>query len=232
VYLIEHGYAVTSNEIDPYLTKIAGQYASNADHHVVLDLRDCYWQSLVEKMPGNRTFNAVLVLGNSICLVLEQEQRKQCVEQFFSILKPGGMLIIDERNFTYIFENAQNIQNDRCKNFSCSWRIMYCGQSVRGCPWEISRDKIIWRIYNNMPPVRNDEDIEKGCIDDLDLYPFKQGELENLLKEVGFKDIKVFSDLKLGNEPNCDFFTYTAIKPLQTTSSTSTARSMQISISK
>ncbi len=224
LFLMEAGFGVTSNEIDGSLTEAADRYVKqHSSTGRTIDLERCHWERLTEMMPGGRRFDAALVIGNSICLV-EPSERLGCVRQFFKVLNPGGKIIIDERNFRYIMSLKGKVPASLPDGFRCSWEVMYCGEKVRGCPWEVMDDRILWRIYRNDPRPKNSREIEAARIgdNDLTLYPLGRGELEGLLRDAGFTDIERYADLEpLLAEPNArseqesraDFFTYTALKP-------------------
>lgn len=44
------------------------------------------------------------------------------------------------------------------------------------------------------------------------MYPFKKGELIELLNESGFKKISMYSNFNFGYDKNAEFYTYVASK--------------------
>lgn len=99
VFLLERGFTVWSNEVDIRLADAAQRYAES--RNAPLHLTSFLWETLPKSFEheGNMRFDAVLVLGNSLCLVKDAEQRRLCLDAFHDVLRPGGILIIDERNF-------------------------------------------------------------------------------------------------------------------------------------
>jgi SAM-dependent methyltransferase len=202
VFLLENGFTVWSNEVDVRLAEVAQRYADR--RQAPLHLKSFLWETLPQSFEdeGNMRFDAVLVLGNSLCLVKEANQRRLCIEAFHDVLRPGGILIIDERNFSYLLDYAAEITRDPIRMFPPTKEgdIMYGGKAVRGYPAEISEYQILWRFFSNVPPVLG---TRKSVVDrqfnvrDLCLYPFKHGELYDLLREGGqFERIQVFADMK------------------------------------
>jgi SAM-dependent methyltransferase len=200
VYLMSHGYYVVTNEVDELLLAQAQAYAN--EKHAKLDFKTVFWEDLPGDLPGGQRFDAVLCLGNSLCLVDDASGRAECIEAFYDCLYPDGVLVIDERNFQYMLDNAQAINRDPMGAFPATLEgdVMYRGRKVRGYPARISRPNrtVNWCFFYNDPPVR-----EKGELDDrrftneLVLHTFEQGELFRLIQDAGFMAIDVYADLKL-----------------------------------
>jgi len=239
VYLLKRDFTVVSNEIDVNLREKARQYAAKSG--VELQLVDQDWLQL-DRLPDNLRFDAILILGNSLCLInpncpiSPQDDRRLCISNFWKVLRDGGLIIVDERNFPYMLKCRDHILQNPVRNFRWSGEIMYCGQQYQGRPVDITDDRIIWRIHRNQPPVQDKDGINRQRVEpDLILYPFRPGELPKLLYDCGFRDIKVYADFEelciyderdpldcdklenlLANRgkslADVDFFTHTAIK--------------------
>lgn len=200
VFLLQQGFTVWSNEVDLRLTEVAKAYA--ARQGVQLYLTSSLWETLPEYMSheGNMRFDAVLVLGNSLCLVPEESQRRVCLRAFHDVLQPGGTLVIDERNFQYMLDFRTEIEMDPGSRYPPTLHgdIMYGGISVRGYPARISEQSVSWRFFSNSPRVAGDRQsvVERDFkVKELTLYPFRHGELLRLLHDAGFEDVEVFADL-------------------------------------
>jgi glycine/sarcosine N-methyltransferase len=215
IFLAKNGYDVTTNEIGKRLSEIARINARREE--VVFERFAIDWRFLDEHYPQPR-FNAILVLGNSLCLVLDEEERKKCVENFYKVLRPGGVLIIDERNFDNILSMKDEIEQDSVKAFNKIWKgnVMYCGSIVRGVPhpYNISENRIVFVYYDNESPKSSWEEAKSSMIGTLEMYPFKNGELYELLESCGFQQIETYSDLErdVKKDPSADFYTYVAHK--------------------
>lgn len=209
VYLQQHEFDVTYNEIEPRLKAIATQRAHQVGE--VLNTTSLDWRRLDQhwKRP---CFSAVLVLGNSLCLVLDEDERKKCIVQFFKVLKPGGILVIDERNFPYILREKVNIERRPVEAFRYTRSVMYCGTVVQGVPEKISEEKVRF-VYFRKSDARNLDEAQRHQVGTLDMYPFKAKELQQMLEDAGFQQVRVFSDFKEGYHDQADFFTYVARKP-------------------
>ncbi len=220
IYFLKKGIDVRSNEIDDNLQLIAYKNAKNEGVYERLILSSWNWVDLdknFNKRYPNTKVNIVLLLGNSLCLVLNKNDRITSLRSFYNIIKPGGMLVIDERNFDYILKNKSIILKDPIKNFRFKGEYVYCGECVKGVPTKINEDIVEFSYYEIPQNTRKEIDsyqfINEHIIGRLLMYPFKNGELCNLLEEVGFENIEKYSDFKKGYDPNADFYTYIAQKP-------------------
>ena len=136
-------------------------------------------------------------MGNSFTYLFGKKHQLAALRQFKKLLKPDGVLLIDERNYQYMLDNSQNILRG---NFRYKGANTYCGTSVHGQPISIREDKITVAYSNS----------EGETIGRLSFYPFKKGELHGLLEETGFDDIDQWGDFTKGENQSCDFFQYVA----------------------
>jgi SAM-dependent methyltransferase len=196
IFLLQQGYQVRSNEIEPDLAEISKKKATRVN--VELNITQCDWRQLTSGYrPGS--FDVILVLGNSLCLVNSSSDRKKCLKQFWSVLSNGGRLVIDERNFSYILKERDIILKGK---FRYSREIMYCGTLVQGRPIDISNNNVEFGYFHQ----------QHGLVGRLDMYPFKGGELKKLLLDSGFRYVFELYDFGRSKKDTCDFITYVAIK--------------------
>ena len=212
VLLLDNGFDVTANEIDDTLADMARLYARRNGFN--LDMVKSLWQNLADAYNNRPRFDVILVLGNSLSLVLDPTEQEQCVRSFLATLQPGGMLVIDERNFPFIVQNRQAIEGSPVK-FKDDWGgVMYRGTAVRCCPTVIDPlGNVTFTYYRDTGAIKDREDVERNRVGTLEMYPFKEGEIAGLLERVGFQEISQWSDFKKGHGPNADFFTYAGRKP-------------------
>lgn len=225
VTLLKTGrHTVQTNEIDQRLAARALEFARS--HDVQLDLTHHLWERLRHDARGNRLHEAILCLGNSLCLVSKKERRRECLRVFFELLVPGGVLLIDERNFEMMRRSRAGILEDPLRNFGPARRgdVMYGGHSVRGYPGEISDNEVIWNFFANDPPVDDSRELRARRLGGggLRLHAFAHGELFAALRAAGFGRIDTYADLKLVSSDSmparsalegAEFLTYAAYKP-------------------
>lgn len=201
-FLLKEGYRVTSNEIDRKLVNILFENLSQ-EQRAKVDITTYNWIQMSLRF-GNNKFDAILVLGNSLCLIHDEETRKDCLEQFYGILNPGGKLIIDQRNFEKILANTPDVLNMNYfyQEAIYSGRYMYCGTKVKGWPSKLNGN-IITFSYGPDPD---------HVYGNLEMYVLKNDDLLEHLR-TKFVNIEVYSDFKSGLDTKADFFTFVAQKP-------------------
>ena len=209
------GYKVTCNESSQPLLDIA----SNAADSIGLDERRITFTNgncTMMSFEFNREeFDAVLLLGSALARFLDYNDRKRCLDQFFEILKPGGILIIDERNLTRILDSKDEVIGDREKFYeSYSGDYMYCGTEVKGWPHRLDH-----RVDGDVVTFRYSRKDNPDRIAEIPLFVFKKGELEDMLK-ARFEKIDIYPNLDFEQNSNIktdplkiDFYTYVAHKP-------------------
>jgi SAM-dependent methyltransferase len=224
VNLLMQGYSVTSNEVDQRLELRARQFAE--ERGVAIELRSAPWEEL--SLAGNPKFDVVLVLGNSLCLVPSPDRRHRALAAFYEILRPGGVLLIDERNYEFMRRNRDRILTDPLNEWVKSIQdVIYPGRSLVGFPSAVDDSKVEWSFASNTPEVANSVELCERAREfhPLDLYAFQHGELYRELANEGFADTVVYGDLsRLGDGsvdgmPSYDttegsaFLTYVTRKP-------------------
>ncbi len=195
IYLLKEGFDVTSNEIDSVFIEKAVMNARK--NKVDLKLTNYDWGDFGKKFAEN-SFDAIILLGNSLTYLFDKKDRLKTLKAFNRILKKGGILLIDERNYQRILDTRKQILKGE---FQYSKKYVYCGKLVDGVPVEISDKKIGLDIRH-----------KNGQGGKLFVYPFKKGELYNLLLESGFEKIETYSDYKKGYDYNSDFIQHIAVK--------------------
>jgi SAM-dependent methyltransferase len=200
------GFQVASNEIDP-------EYLSRARENAVregveLDVTDYDWRDLSEV--GSGSFDALVLMGNSFTHLMSREDQIKALEEFRRVLRFGGVLIIDERNYQDILDRRKEILADPLQNFNLKHKdepgkATYSEEGVKVVPTEVSEKGMTLSHYD----VDSHEFIARYP---APVYPFKRGELQSLLKEVGFSTIAQYSDLQEGYDQQADFYEYVAEK--------------------
>ena len=193
IYLLKQGFQVTSNEVDGLFIKKALENAKK--NKVKLSVTNFDWKDLDKELIHYK-FDAVILLGNSLTYLFSQKDQLQVLTAFRKILKPNGILLIDERNCHYILTHKKEILKGK---FKYSNKFVYCGNLVHAHPIEIQKNKVIMEYKH-----------KNGKKAFLVLYPFKKGELKILLKKAGFKNIQQYSDYKKDYNSNADFYQYLA----------------------
>ena len=180
---------VISNEIDPHMQAVA--LAEAEKRGLGLDIVSYDWRGLPSSFKGR--FDLVTCLGNSLTLLFGHDEQLKALRGFASVLSPRGVLIMDERNYPRILDG----------DFSQSGNFVYCGRGVSCLPYSVSEERVVMEYFL----------LAGGEPAYLELYPFKKGEMQGLISEAGFRDIRVFGDYRPDFDPaRVEFFTYVARK--------------------
>src|SRR3989344_3614083 len=121
IYLLKEGFDVVSNELDDAFLKKAFENAKR--ENVALELTNLDWRELSPDLMES-SFDAVLCVGNSLTYLFDKESQLKALCSFRHILREGGILIIDERNYQYMLDNRRAILGGK---FRYSHRYVYCG---------------------------------------------------------------------------------------------------------
>lgn len=195
ILLSKKDFDVTANELDPLWNTILQKKV--AKNNIPVEIYQCDWRKLSSNLKA--LYAGVIVLGNSLCMVIGETQRKQSIEEFYKIIRVGGKLIIDVRNFELIIKKIKNGEKYYSKGIMYACTKMHAQLSI-----EDEKERLIrFNFFDNST---------EKVLGSVIVQAPKSQELVNLLKKVGFKYIKIFSDLKEGFDENANFYTYVATK--------------------
>jgi glycine/sarcosine N-methyltransferase len=179
---------ILSNEIDPDMLAIALHEAGTRG--IGLEVSNHDWRVMPEHLHGR--FDLVACLGNSLTYLFDRDERLKTLRNFAALLAPGGVLVIDERNY-------QRILSGR---FSHSGKFVYCGNDRVSCQAVAPSEDLAIFTYTDLKSG------EKGY---LEVYPFKRGEMRSLLATAGFGNVVTYSDYAGGGgSTDTEFFQHVA----------------------
>jgi sarcosine/dimethylglycine N-methyltransferase len=199
LYLAGHGYEVVGNEVDSHFRARAQENARRAGIRLRTTSHD--WRELGVSI-GEKKFDALICMGNSFNYLFERAEQLSALGNFLSILKEGGTLILDVRNYAQILGNREAILAGQ--SFPSCGRHVYCGaDKVRASAVSLSEDEVVFR-YSRIGTS------EEGY---LSMYPLMLNELRGLLSEAGFANLRLFSDYAEGYNPDAGFYQLTCTRP-------------------
>jgi SAM-dependent methyltransferase len=102
--LAKKGYRVSGADLSAPMIELAGRHA--AAEGVELDLRAVGFGGLAPAFSVG-AFDAVLCLGNSLPHALGPSDLQAAILDFAACLRPGGLLLIQNRNFDAVMKNQQ-----------------------------------------------------------------------------------------------------------------------------
>lgn len=133
------------------------------------------WASLGKSFPGGDQFDAVVCLGNAFTHLFEEDDRIVALKEIYSLLNPGGIAIIDHRNYDAMLD----------RGFSSKHQYYYLGDTVDVRPLFIDQ--------NTIQLEYNYKDGETHC---LTLFPLRQEHLTGLLRRAGFGSVVRYGDFE------------------------------------
>ncbi|XP_067616030.1 glycine N-methyltransferase isoform X2 [Eurosta solidaginis] len=142
IMLLEEGYNVVSVDASDKMLKYALKQRWNRRQERAFDqwiIEEANWITLyddIKPIVGDG-FDAVICLGNSFAHLMDnsgdQSYHKQAINNFKKCLKPGGILLIDHRNYDHILETGETPAKSIYYNTSHTADIktsilFYCGK--------------------------------------------------------------------------------------------------------
>lgn len=140
---------------------------------------DADWRELSTRVSG--TFDAVLCLGNSFCHLFSAEDRARALAQFATVLNPGGILVLDTRNYDGMLAGGFTEQ-----------RQSYC------CGGE---DVVITAPVITEDFVRIDYTFTDGTAMSVQQLPTRHDELVRTISDAGFEHLTSYGDLAEEYDP-------------------------------
>lgn len=114
IMLLEEGFRVTSSDASDKMLKVAYKTRWERRKETMFEdwtIEEANWLTLQEHItPPEDGFDALICMGNSFAHLHanngDQTDQRRSIENFYSMLKPGGILVIDHRNYDYILKNG------------------------------------------------------------------------------------------------------------------------------
>jgi ubiquinone/menaquinone biosynthesis C-methylase UbiE len=131
-------------------------------------------------------FDVVLCLGNSLPHVLNEDGLAQTLNDFREIIKPGGKLIIQNRNFDKIMS-----KNDRWMSPQTYKDEEYTNIFIRF--YDFDANGLL--TFNLIVLVSEDGENFQQQVISTRLWPMKKDILVDYLQDSGFTEIRLFGDL-------------------------------------
>jgi SAM-dependent methyltransferase len=193
VQLAQDGFEVTASDGSENMLARTQQNAKR--HGVALaDARIADWLHLAD-VHGEARFDALICLGNAFTHLFDHEQRREALRQMYMVLKPGGMIVIDHRNYDRMLDEG----------YSSKHMYYYTGKGVDARP--IALDTRLAHFEYTFPD---------GEVFHLKLYPLKQGYMHHLLEEAAFHDIVTYGDFERPfDQAEVDFMQQVALRPMR-----------------
>lgn len=214
IMLLEEGFQVTSIDASDKMLKYAlkKRWARRKeepfDNWVVEEANWLTLDSEQDFLKGG--FDAVICLGNSFAHLPDfggdLKNQRTAIANFASCVKPGGLLLIDHRNYDYILNNCSTPAKNIYYNSNHIVDIKTSVLNVNGRPTLVTMDYIM-----DIPSMGIEHESFR-----LSYYPHRLDEFKGLLKEAFGETCNhtVFGDFKpLEEIPEPAFYIHLVEKP-------------------
>jgi len=207
IMLLEEGFEVVSVDASDKMLKYALKERWNRRKETAFDhwiVEEANWLTLyddIEHLVGTG-FDAVICLGNSFAHMMDnfgdQREQKQAIRNFEKCVKPGGLLLIDHRNYDHIIDSGYTPSKCIYYNSTHKTDIKTSVLYVSGKPAMVMMDYYINTSQPIDGPQRTTNGVDTINEFRLSYYPHRLEIFKSILKEAfGTKnDHKIFGDFK------------------------------------
>jgi len=222
VMLLDNGFEVVSVDASDKMLKTAYKIRWDRRKEPSYDkwvIEEANWLSLDEdiEVPGSSAgFDALICMGNSFAHLPDfhgdQREQRRAIENFHSLIRPGGILVIDHRNYDNILEEGNAPKNNIYYNSKHIKSIKTSVLHVNGKPNLVTLDYEM--DVSGVNAKRFDEDMGQFR---LSYYPHRLEDFSGLLESVFGTSAKhsIYGDFQpLGcDRPNPAFYIHVIAKP-------------------
>jgi len=233
--LVEEGFRVVSTDASDKMLKYALKERWNRRKEPAFDqwiIEEGNWLTLVDDIAqiGDRQslglpdaqFDAVICLGNSFAHLPDFDgnlaNQRRAIGNFMKLVKPGGMLVIDHRNYDAIIKSGSVPTNNVYYNSSHTLNIKCSTLMVNGKPNMVTMD-----YYMDISSLQEEhgKDLPNSTGAHhfrLSYYPHQLEEFTGLLRDIGGPDAvhTIYGDFKpLGEVVTPAYYIHVVEKPRQ-----------------
>ncbi len=176
IALAQRGYEVTAADLSAAMIEQARRNAVQAGAEVDLVVR-----GLGELASLGRTFDAAICLGNSLPHLLTADAVSGALRDFGAVLRPGGLLVIQNRNFDKVWAEGRRFMGPQ-------------SHQAGGREWLFVRfyDFHAETLTFNMVRLRRDGAGWAQDVESTELRPIFREDLAAALAATGFESIAFF----------------------------------------
>ncbi|XP_063902810.1 glycine N-methyltransferase-like [Zophobas morio] len=190
IMLLEEGFEVVSTDGSDKMLRYAFETRWARRKEPAFDkwvIKQANWVDLYETVKDivGDGFDAVICFGSSFAHLLDsfgdQREQKQSISNFEKCLKPGGLLLVDHRNYDQLLEGKAPTKCVYYEDSSIT-NITTSVLSVMGKPALVIRDYVVETDKNNGNSVKADNSDTKVDLR-LIFYPHMMRDFRNMLME-------------------------------------------------
>lgn len=171
------GFNAKGSDISSSMIKQAKKNARKRNVKTEFTVTD--FRNLAENF--DESFDAIVCLGNSLPHLSGDDEVKKALGEIYEILNDAGVLILEQRNFDLLLKEKKRF-------FPVSFR----DDEVFFYVLDYFSEKIVFNVVNIQTDSENFE------VHTAEYYPLKEEKIKELLKEVGFKNLREYGDYQFG----------------------------------
>ena len=191
IVLADQGYEVTATDGAEAMVEKTVENARQMDV-TLKDAKTVDWREL-DTVFAHNSFDSLLCLGNALTHLFDEDDRRRSLQAMMNVLKPGGILVLDHRNYDKILDHGYDNKH----------QYYYVGSGVDARPAIIQDDM-----------VRFEYSYPDGNTFHLTMFPLRQSYVRRLMDETGFTEVHSYGDFDRKYDPeNVDFLQVVARKP-------------------
>jgi glycine/sarcosine N-methyltransferase len=190
IELARRGYRAAGADISPKMIETAQRNAQSANKHVTF--KDAGFTQLEETFKDIDIFpfDAITCFGNSLPHLTTREDIRNALNDFRECLQPGGMLILQNRNFDAVMAKRERwIGPQSYTEDNKDWLFLRF--------YDFDADGLI--TFNIVRLKREGKGQWKQSVSTVRLYPLLKEEMLELLNETGFDQVRTYG--KMADEP-------------------------------
>lgn len=187
IALAQRGHLAAGADSSPGMIGKAAANASPAG--VSIRFETCGFGSLAGCFKGDSLmpFDLLLCLGNSLPHLLSKDAIRAALADFSACLRPGGMLLIQNRNFDAVLEKRERwIEPQSHRENGGEWLFLRF--------YDFDPDGLI--TFNIIMLMRSPNGDWRQEVAVTRLFPLKQAMFKELLLEAGFEHIEYYGQMK------------------------------------
>jgi SAM-dependent methyltransferase len=177
------GMGSAGADVSPVMIERARENAAAAD--VAVDFRVAGFGGLSASFPG--PFDAVTCIGNSLPHLRDDRSLRDCLSDFAVLLKPGGLLVIQNRNYDRLLRERQRLAPLAARS-DADGETLFVRITDFPAPGNVPDDAIEFTIVT----LRKREGAWRQSVKTTPLRALRRAVVEKALHDAGFSSIETF----------------------------------------
>jgi glycine/sarcosine N-methyltransferase len=183
IALTKLGYQMSGADVSRGMIERARINASTADVPVHFEAAE--FEHLADTF-GQKTFDALTCLGNSLPHILDAAALAPTLVDFAACLRPGGLILLQNRNFDAVLARHERwMEPQAYRHNDSEWLFMRF--------YDFDADGLL--SFHMITLRRQGTDAWTQQVTTTRLYPLRQSELVEALRQAGFTDINSYGSM-------------------------------------